>query len=119
MSRCPGIFLNHKRFFGAYPESFAADKGFHESVEKTGELESHVKLVCIPKKGKRNITETLKEHSPEYLEAQKFRAGSEGSISTLKRAFGMRRCLLRTFNTFAASMGCIVFCYNLVLLSKM
>ncbi len=113
------ILSNHKRTFGAYPEKFAADKGFHESVMKTKELEEDVSLVCIPKKGKRTLAQRLKEHSPVFLEMQKFRAGSEGSISTLKRAFGMRRCLLKTFNTFAASMGCIVFCYNLVLLSKM
>ncbi len=113
------ILSNHKRTFGAYPEKFAADKGFHETPSKTEELEEDVGLVCIPKKGKRTLAQTLKEHSPEFREMQRFRAGSEGSISTLKRAFGMRRCLLKTFNTFAASMGCIVFCYNLVLLSKM
>lgn len=61
----------------------------------------------------------MKEDSEEFKELQKFRAGSEGSISTLKRAFGMRRSLLKTFNTFAANIGCMVLCYNLVLLSKM
>ena len=113
------ILSNHKRTFGAYPEKFTTDKGFHESVKKTNELEEDIGLVAIAKKGKRTLAQYLKECSPEFLEMQKFRAGSEGSISTLKRAFGMRRCLLKTFNTFAASMGCIVFCYNLVLLSKM
>lgn len=113
------LLSEHKNIFGSYPKKLAADKGFHESPEKTRELEEDIKMVCIPKKGTRTCAELLKEHSPEFQEMQRFRAGSEGSISTLKRAFGMRRCLLRTFKTFAASMGCIVFCYNLVLLSNM
>jgi IS5 family transposase len=110
---------NHKKKFGRFPEYLAGDKGFHESPEKTLELEEDVGMVCIPKKGMRTEIQKLKEHSKEFKEMQSFRAGSEGSISTLKRTFGMRRCLLRTFNTFAANIGCAAFCYNLVLLSKM
>jgi IS5 family transposase len=113
------ILENHKKAFGTYPDKFAADKGFHESTEKTEKLEEDIGLACIPKKGRRTLLQLLKEHSPDFLAMQRFRAGAEGSISALKRAFGMERCLLRTFNTFAASMGCIVFCYNLTLLSTM
>ena len=113
------LLASHKEKFGAYPEYFAGDKGFHESSEKTLELEKDVRLVCIPKKGRRTEAQILKEHSDEFKEMQCFRAGSEGSISALKRAFGMKRCLLRSFNTYAAYVGCIAFCYNLVLLSKM
>lgn len=110
---------NHKQKFGAFPEEFAGDKGFHESPEKTNELEKEIDMVCIPKKGRRTKLQLLKERSDGFKEMQSFRAGVEGSISTLKRAFGMRRSLLRTFNTFAANIGCMVLCYNLVLLSKM
>ena len=112
------LIENHKNKFGSFPEKLAGDKGFHESPEKTLELEEDVVLACIPKKGKRTAKQILKELSNEFKEVQKFRAGVEGSISTLKRAFGMRRSLLRSFNTFAANIGCMVFCYNLVLLGK-
>lgn len=113
------LLENHKRKFGAYPEFFTGDKGFHESPEKTLELEKDIEMVCIPKKGNRTIEQLEKEHSETFQEMQRFRAGVEGSISTLKRAFGMKRCLLRTYKTFAANVGCMAFCYNLVLLSKM
>lgn len=113
------LLENHKQKFGSYPENLAGDKGFHESPEKTLEFEEDVELVCIPKKGNRTAKQLLKEHSKEFKEMQRFRAGVEGSISTLKRAFGMQRSLLRSFNTFAANIGCMVICYNLVLLSKM
>jgi len=113
------LLEGHKIKFGAYPKNFAGDKGFHESPEKTLTLEEDVELVCIPKKGNRTAKQLLKEHSDEFKEMQRFRAGVEGSISTLKRAFGMRRSVLKSFNTFAANIGCMAVCYNLVLLSKM
>jgi IS5 family transposase len=47
------VLENHKQKFGSYPEKLAGDKGFHESPEKTLELENDVELVCISKKGNR------------------------------------------------------------------
>ena len=48
-----------------------------------------------------------------------FRAGIEGTISGLKRAFRLARCYFRTFKSFQASIGLGVFCHNLVVLSKL
>jgi len=48
-----------------------------------------------------------------------FRAGVEGTISVLKRAFGLRRCLYKGFKSFEAFVGCMVFCHNVVLLSRL
>ena len=49
---------------------------------------------------------------------QAFRAGIEGTISGLKRAFRLARCLYRGFTSFAASIGLAVFSHNLVVLAK-
>jgi hypothetical protein len=49
---------------------------------------------------------------------QAFRAGIEGTISGLKRAFRLARCFYRGFKRFAASVGMVVFCHNLVVLVK-
>lgn len=46
---------NHKVKFGAYPEKVTGDKGFHESAEKTLELEERVGLVSIPKKRQKDF----------------------------------------------------------------
>jgi hypothetical protein len=35
----------------------------------------------------------------------------------LKRAFKLNRCLFKGYKHFAASVGCAVFCHNLVLLA--
>ena len=73
----------------------------------------------VGKKGHRDEEETAREHSIVFRLLQKFRAGCEGSISVLKRAFGLVRCLNRGFNSFASSIGNIVFCHNLVILSRL
>jgi hypothetical protein len=49
---------------------------------------------------------------------QAFRAGIEGTISGLKRAFRLARCYFRSFKSFQASVGLGVFVHNLIVLSK-
>jgi len=109
----------HKKSFGAYPDEFATDKNYYTSMEHVAEWEEEIDIFSMCKKGKRTPEEIAREHGLLFKLAQKFRAGSEGSISVLKRVFGLRRCLNRGFNSFAASIGCLVFCHNLVLLSKL
>lgn len=108
---------DHKKKFGSYPKRFAADKNYHVSPEDTQEWEKEIDVYSVGKKGRRDDEETKREHSEAFRSAQRFRAGSEGSISVLKRAFGLKRCLNRGFKSFAATIGCLVFCHNLVLLA--
>ena len=48
---------------------------------------------------------------------QTFRAGIEGTISGLKRAFRRVRCFFCGFKGFAGSVGLGVFCHNLIVLA--
>jgi IS5 family transposase len=117
-SACKDTVLNdHKKRFGSYPVRFTADKNYHVSVEDTQEWEKKIPVYAVGKKGRRSEAEERREHSEDFRAAQRFRAGCEGSISVLKRAFGLKRCLNRGFKSFAASIGCLVFCHNLVLLA--
>ncbi len=59
-----------------------------------------------------------RESSAAYISGQSFRAGCEGSISVLKRAFRLLRCPYRGFSSFAASVGLSIFCHNLVVLAR-
>jgi DDE family transposase len=52
-------------------------------------------------------------------EWQMFRAGIEGTISGLKRAFRLVRCYYRGFKSFEASVGLGVFTHNLIVLANM
>ena len=49
---------------------------------------------------------------------QAFRAGIEGTISGLKRAFRLIRCFFRGFKGFASAVGLGVFCHNLIVLAN-
>jgi IS5 family transposase len=108
---------DHLEKFGALPQCFTADKNYHVSVEDTQEWEERIDNYAVGKKGRRTQQEEQREHDPLFKAAQSFRAGIEGSISVLKRVFGLKRCLNRGFKSFAASIGNIVFCHNLVLLA--
>ena len=110
---------DHRDSFDCYPDVFSADKNYYKSMENINEWEELIETFSVGKKGKRTPEEEAREHAPLFKLAQKFRAGSEGTISVLKRVFGLRRCLNRGFSSFASSIGCLVFCHNLVLLSKL
>ena len=60
-----------------------------------------------------------REEKQHYIEGQRFRAGSEGSISVLKRAFKLGKCYFKGFKNFAASVGLAVLCHNLVLMTRL
>jgi IS5 family transposase len=113
------VLEDHKASFGSYPEKFSTDKNYYKSMAHIAKWEQEIDTFSICKKGKRTPEETAREHEALFKLAQKFRAGCEGSISVLKRVFGLRRCLNRGFNSFAASVGCLVFCHNLVVLSRL
>jgi IS5 family transposase len=112
------ILKRHRRTFGELPESFTADKGFYQSMEKLCVLERTIPNVSIAKKGPRTEAETAREHHPIFRALQRFRAGIEGTISALKRVFKMSRCLYRSFRTFYSSVGAHVFAHNLIVLAR-
>lgn len=108
----------HRQLFLQAPGTFAGDKGFYESMHKLAALEKTIPTVSIAKKGRRNAGEYTREHTEAFQNGQRFRAGSEGTISVLKRAFKLNRCLFKGFKNYAASVGCAVFCHNLVVLAR-
>lgn len=103
------VLAEHEAAFGTPPRELAADKGFRGKPEIMERLRSKVKVVAIP--------ERLKDWGNQRMVAlQQFRAGIEGSISVLKRAFGLLRCRYRGFSSFQCLVGLGVFCHNLVTL---
>lgn len=109
----------HKTLFGRYPNLLAADKGFYESMKQLDDLEEDIATVSIAKKGRRTPDEYERETNESFLAGQRFRAGSEGSISVLKRAFKLGRCLFKGFKHYAASVGLAVLCHNLIVLTRL
>jgi transposase, IS5 family len=77
----------HQKIFDDALNLFATDKGFYESMKKIEELEKKIDTVSMAKKGRRTQAQTEREHNEAFRDGQRFRAGSEGTISVLKRAF--------------------------------
>lgn len=109
----------HQELFAKTPELLAADKGFYQSREQLAELEQEIATVSIGKKGQRNEQERRREGTVLYQLGQRFRAGVEGSISVLKRVFSLGKCYFKGYKHYAASVGCAIFCHNLVLLTRL
>jgi len=109
----------HREMFGGYPEVLSTDKGFYESMKQIAGLEEKIATVSIAKKGRRTCEEYQREMTEAFLEGQRFRAGAEGSISVLKRAFKLGKCYFKGFKNYAASVGLAVLCHNLVLLTRL
>ena len=104
------VIDRHEKLFGQPPKVLAGDKGFCPDAETYEALEERVDTLAIPRR--------LRDFADAALTAwQAFRAGIEGTISGLKRAFRLARCYFRTFKSFQSSIGLSVFCHNLIVLS--
>lgn len=113
------LLAEHKGLFNRLPSALAADKGFYESMDKIAQLEKAIPVVSIAKKGKRDRAQAAREAGESFKAGQRFRAGIEGSISVLKRAFKLSRCLFKGFRNYASAVGCAIFCYNLIVLTRL
>jgi IS5 family transposase len=109
---------SHRKLFGEYPETVAADKGYYENMIAIEKWSEKVDLVSIAKKGRRSEEESRREADPEFRFAQRFRAGVEGTISFLKRVLGMSRCLNKGWDHYVSTVGATIFTHNLLILAR-
>lgn len=105
------VIRRHRKLFGQRPEVLAADKGFCPEKSKFEELAKLVGNLAIPRRMQDFMDKVL-------AHCQAFRAGIEGTISGLKRAFRWFRCFFRGFKGFARNVGLGVFCHNLIVLAE-
>ena len=105
------VIQRHQKLFGTTPEVLAADKGFCPADAKFQELAAQVDTLAIPRR-MRDFVDKVLAHW------QAFRAGIEGTISGLKRAFRLIRCFFRGFRSFSAAVGLGVFCHHLIVLAE-
>lgn len=108
----PEVVERHENLYGAPPEVLAGDAGFSPSEEKRQTLEEKVDVLAIP----HSVMDRIREDMVPWYH---FRAGVEGTISVLKRAFRLLRCSYRGFNNFATNVGLGILCHNLVLLARL
>lgn len=109
---------NHQALFGAYPRELSADKGYAQSLENLASLSRKVQHLGVGKAGTLTAADCRREHTLSFRLAQRFRAGVEGTISYLKRALGLARCLTKGWPHYAATVGAALLAHNLLILAR-
>jgi IS5 family transposase len=104
------VMERHADIFGEPIKNLATDKGFRPDEDTFEDLEEEAEFLAVPRRS------TLSDVMMKIYQA--FRAGIEGTISCLKRAFRLSRCCFRGFKGFCRAVGSAVFCHNVVVMAK-
>lgn len=85
----------HQEQLGRTPEMVAADAAFYSTANEQQLQEQGVPRVCIPNVHSKSAERRRHQKKRWFRKGQKFRTGSEGRISVLKRRHGLNRCRYR------------------------
>ena len=108
----------HRKQFGKAPYLAAGDRGCYSGENERLAEELGVKRISLPKRGRKSRQRTKYEKQRWFKAGQRFRAGSEGTISVLKRRHGLNRCLNRGDNAFDRWIGWAVISANLITIAR-
>ena len=103
----------HRRLFRRRLKAVATDRGFYSRGNEEWLKGSGVKQVSIPLRGKASAQRLKQQKELWFKRLQRFRAGSEGRISLLKRKYGLDRSLMRDSNGTDIWVGQGIFAHNL------
>jgi IS5 family transposase len=90
-----GIKIKDEAQIGCTPKEVATDRGFYSKDNEDKLHTLGVKRVSMPKRGKKSKARKELESAFWFKRLQRFRAGSEATISMLKRCRGLNRILSR------------------------
>ncbi|SGB26780.1 Transposase [Mycobacterium tuberculosis] len=76
---------------GRPPGTVTADRGYGEKRVEDDLHDLGVRTVAIPRKGRPSQARRAEEQRPSFRRTVKWRTGSEGRISTLKRNYSWNR----------------------------
>lgn len=106
-----------KTLYGRPPRQAAFDGGFASKENLKDAKELGVEDVAFSKRRGLKVSEMTRS-SWVYRRLRDFRAGIEGLISFLKRAFGLDRCTWRGAESFASYVQASVLTANLLTLAR-
>lgn len=112
-----GMVVRHREIFGRVPRQVSFDGGFASNSNLTEIKEMGVEDVAFTKRRGMSLTEMVKS-TWVYRCLRNFRAGIEGTISFLKRVFGLDRCTWSGFGSFKAYVCGSVLACNLLVLAR-
>ena len=99
---------------GHTPRTVTADRGYGEKTIEDSLHELGVRTVVIPRKGRPSQARQAEEHRRAFRRTVKWRTGSEGRISTLKRGYGWDRTRIDSTHGARIWTGHGVLAHNLV-----
>jgi transposase, IS5 family len=104
---------------GTTPRAVTADRGYGEQAIDDDLHALGVGHVVIPRKGKPGKDRQAAERRPAFRRTIKWRTGSEGRISTLKRQYGWDRTRLDSTEGARTWTGYGILAHNLVKISAL
>ena len=104
----------HQQLLGRVPELVAADAAFFSAANERAAQAMGVKRVSIPHRNTKSEERRRFQKKRWFRKGQKWRTGSEGRISLLKRRHGLNRCRYRGDDGMQRWVGFGVIADNLI-----
>jgi transposase, IS5 family len=104
----------HQEMFGRAPDLAAGDRGFSSASNEQNALDRGVRRVILPRRGPKSPARRAHERQRWFRRGQRWRVGSEGRISVLKRRHGLNRCRYHGLDGMKRWVGLGVIANNLV-----
>ena len=104
----------HKAKLGRIPRLVAADAAFYSGRNEATAKAMGVKRVCIPNRSTKSLERKREQKKRWFRNGQKWRTGSEGRISVVKRRNGLSRCRYKGYNGMQRWVGLGVISDNLL-----
>lgn len=114
----PAISRITKRF-GKAPKDVVADRGYDDDAVVGELINTGVREVVIPKRGKISSERSEKQRTSKFKRLVKWRSGSEGRISVLKNAYCMDRTLMDGLGGAETWCGLSVLAHNAIKIGRL
>jgi IS5 family transposase len=99
---------------GRAPRLVAGDAAFYSAKNEEAAKALGVKRVCIPNRSTKSAERKREQKKRWFRDGQRWRTGSEGRISVIKRRHGLRRCLYRGDDGMHRWVGLGIIADNLI-----
>ena len=108
----------HQQIFGRAPHLATADRGFASAANEHEATTRGVRRVVLPYPGRKTAARRAHEHQQWFRRGRRWRVGSEGRISVLKRRHGLTRCRYHGRDGMHRWVGLGVIADNLVSIAR-
>lgn len=104
----------HQAKLGRVPRLVAADAAFYSGRNEAAAKAMGVKRVCIPNRSTKSLERKREQKKRWFRNGQKWRTGSEGRISVVKRRNGLSRCRYKGYDGMQRWVGLGIISDNLL-----